>query len=91
MGLSRRRESHRDALLRTSAPTVGNGRRSSNDRSEAEAFFVTIDGAAVDPSTIPFWRFWRRYLDELASKKLTEKVFAQYETVGERLVAAYFD
>jgi len=59
-------------------------------RPEAEAFLLEKDGAAPDPSAIPFSKFWGRFLSERASKKLTEKVFLTYERMGERLLLPYF-
>src|SRR3970282_1534168 len=53
-------------------------------RPEAEAFLLEREGASLEPSAIPFSRFWGRYLSERASKKLTEKVFLTYEDMGER-------
>jgi hypothetical protein len=60
------------------------------DHAEAEAFFLEVDAPPLDPAAVPFERFWRRYLDERATRKLTDKVFPQYERIGARVVVPYF-
>src|SRR5436305_13906839 len=60
------------------------------DRAGAEALLAEKDGAPLDPSAVPFEKFWQRYLDNRAARKLTPKVFRTYEAMGRRLLVRHF-
>lgn len=73
-------------------PTPGAAQKAKvlHDRAEAEAFLLEKEGEPRDPSAVSFSRFWKRYLDERATRKLTPKVLLTYERIGERLLIPYF-
>jgi integrase len=73
-------------------PTPGANQKAKvfHDRAEAEAFLLERDGAAPDPSAIPFSKFWTRYIAERATKKLTPKVLGTYTRIGTRLLVPFF-